>query len=92
MSNFIAPTIGRVVLYFPSDHDIKDGMVQYSDKPLDAHVCFVWSDTCVNLAVFDHAGNHWKRTSVAINMVGSEPHAEWMPYQIGQAGQSRKPA
>ncbi len=83
----IKPTIGRVVWYFPSDDDIKQGMVIHESHsgPVDAHVVYVWSDTCVNLVVFDHQGNMFKRSSVAINVEGASPHAEWMPYQVGQA-------
>lgn len=86
----IKPTIGRVVWYFPSDYDlsgIQAGTVmqRHSDQPFDAHVVYVWSDTCVNLVVLDHDGNMFKRTSVPINVEGISPRAEWMPYQQGQA-------
>lgn len=85
----IEPTTGRVVLYFPSELDIKRGMVQYGEKPMDAHIVFVWSDYTVNLAVFDHAGNLFQRASVPINVetgsINPSPRAEWMPYQVGQA-------
>lgn len=81
----IAPTIGRVVWYFPVESDLAVStgrlMERYDDKPFLAHVCYVWSDTCVNLVVFDHAGQRFTRTSVAINVDGASPHAEWMPYQ-----------
>jgi hypothetical protein len=82
----IVPTIGRVVWYFPDGEDDAD-MTKHSDQPFDAHVCYVWSDFRVNLVVFDHDGTMWTRISVPINTAetGSGPHAEWMPYQIGQA-------
>jgi hypothetical protein len=38
--------------------------------------------------VFDHEGNAYKRTSVAINVDGASPHAEWMPYQQSQAAKA----
>jgi hypothetical protein len=82
----ISPTIGRKVWYFPSDDDLsKFGMVKHGDQAFDASVVYVWSDTCVNLVVRDHDGTQSVRTSVAINVDGASPHAEWMPYQIGQA-------
>jgi hypothetical protein len=82
----IVPTIGRVVWYFPSDDDLNRlGMIKHGDQPFDAHVIYVWSDTCVNLVVFDHAGYQFTKTSVAINVEGASPRAEWMPYQREQA-------
>lgn len=85
----IVPTIGRVVWYLPSDDDLKKvGMVKHGDQPFDAHVVYVWSDTSVNLKVFDHDGNGFTRTSVPINVDGASPHAEWMPYQQGQAAKA----
>lgn len=78
----IKPTIGRVVWFWP---DIKNE----NNQPLAAVVAHVWSDTCVNLAVFDANGFASSRTSVLLHQEGSpQPSAcfaEWMPYQIGQA-------
>lgn len=83
----IPPTIGRVVWYIPSEHDLDSigRMRRLGDQPFDAHVVHVWSETCVNLVVFDHEGTMFKRTSVPINIEGASPRAEWMPYQQGQA-------
>jgi hypothetical protein len=82
----IVPTIGRVVWYFPSEDDLsKLGMIKHGDQPFDAHVIYVWSETCVNLLVVDHAGYTFTRTSVPINVDGASPRAEWMPYQREQA-------
>lgn len=82
----IVPTIGRNVWYFPSEEDLKKaGMVKRGDQAFDAHVVYVWSDTCVNLKVFDHDGTDFERTSVPINVEGASPHAEWMPWQLEQA-------
>jgi hypothetical protein len=82
----IVPTIGRVVWYFPSDDDLsKLGMNKHGEQPFDAHVIYVWSETCVNLVVFDHEGYMFAKTSVPINLEGQSPHAEWMPYQREQA-------
>jgi hypothetical protein len=83
----IKPTVGRVVLYFPSDDDRTQGMDVLSDAPCDAHVVFVHSDTSVNLVVFDHEGGKFSRRKVPINIerFTGTPRAEWMPYQVGQA-------
>lgn len=90
----IKPTIGRVVWFHPAPCELSamqvgHAMVRHTDQPFEAHVVHVWSDTCVNLVVFDHDGNMHKRTSVPINVenmghpLGS--YADWMPYQVGQA-------
>lgn len=87
----IVPTIGRVVHYFPSEADRLEGMEVHSDAPCTALVVYVWSDTCINLTVFDHDGCPWARRSVQINGPSSgeagavKPRAEWMAYQQGQA-------
>jgi len=84
---FIGPVIGRNVWYRPGPHDHAGGMQIFrEDQPLDAHVVFVWSDTEVNLVVFDHNGGIHRRTRVPINC-GDHifPRAEWMPFQKGQA-------
>jgi hypothetical protein len=83
----IEPTIGRVVWYRPGSHDHEAGMQIYADdQPLDAHICYVWSDNEVNLVVIDHNGTMHRRTRVLINCEDHIlPRAEWMPYQKGQA-------
>jgi hypothetical protein len=88
----ITPTVGRVVYYYPSDSEVKnENMFRYSEQPFDAHILYVWSDICVNLIVFDHAGYMHRRHSVAINIDdGRYPRAEWMPYQKGQAAKTDK--
>lgn len=82
----IKPTVGRVVWYRPGN---SDGLVAIGDHPLAAIIAGVWSDDCVNLAVFDANGIPHSRTSV---LLIQEHHprpdsrfAEWMPYQKGQA-------
>lgn len=78
----IKPSIGRVVWFYDEKH--LDG-----EQPKAALVCHVWSDTCVNLAVFDANGSASNRTSVLLYQgEGERPSrmfAEWMPYQVGQA-------
>lgn len=79
----IKPTIGRIVWYWPTTPDT---------QPRAAIVTRVWSDTCVNLAIFDPNGNAMSNppTSVLLLQEGNERPSgggfcEWMPYQIGQA-------
>ena len=80
----IPPTIGRVVWYFaPQDGAL---VCHNPQTPFDAHVVYVWSDTCINIAGYDHNGNPFQRTSVPINQTsGAQAWCEWMPYQQGQA-------
>lgn len=85
----IKPTVGRVVWYWPSTGDT---IVHNAGEPLAGVVAKVWSDTCVNLAVFDANGMPQNRTSVYLLQDGSErpssSFAEWMPYQKGQAAKT----
>jgi hypothetical protein len=81
----IKPTVGRVVWFHPPrstpDH-----------QPQAALVAYVWSDTLVNLAVFDHNGIASNYTSVLLYQGEGERPAsefcEWMPYQQGQAAKT----
>lgn len=87
----IKPTTGRVVHYYVSSIEAANGMEVYDIKvPLTALIAYVWSDTCVNLEVLDHAGKAWQRTSVPINIsvAGATAWAEWMPFQMGQAAKT----
>ena len=97
----IKPTVGRIVLYTPQPID---GLAQNGDQPLAAIVTAVWSDTCVNLTVFDANGIPANRTSVLLlqddaarpvrldEETGEEVETgyfcEWMPYQVGQAAKT----
>lgn len=83
----IKPTVGRVVLFHPSYIDAEvaahcgiDGKVTHA-----AMITHVYSDTCVNLAVFDSNGVPYSRTSVQLIQDDEQPsgasYAEWMPYQ-----------
>lgn len=95
MSTIIKPTVGRKVWYRPSDYD-RMNMAAINDQPLDATVVCVWSDQCVNLAIFDANGSLHSRTSVYLMQDGAPlphpgtAHAEWMPYQ--QKAAARDPA
>ena len=81
----IKPTIGRIVWYYEAD---------IHAQPRAAIICYVWSDTCVNLAVFSQNGFAESRTSVLLWQEGhgtprpSSYFAEWMPYQKGQAAKT----
>lgn len=81
----IKPTVGRVVWFYPLGS-------KPTDQPLAAIVAHVWSDTCVNLAIFNANGVPMEKppTSVFLVQEGAEVpsggfYCAWMPYQIGQA-------
>lgn len=93
MSKLITPTIGRVVWYWPSQHETDAGSLHYSDRnqPLPALVAYVHSDRLVNLGGFDQCGRPFHRTSVQLLQEDDDrphtsegPFAEWMPYQRAQ--------
>lgn len=79
----IRPTIGRVVWFFQSPT---------FPEPRAAIICYVHSDSMVNLVTFDANGNPVPATSVPL-VQDMEPHpegfrCEWMPYQKGQAAKT----
>jgi hypothetical protein len=86
----IQPTIGRVVLFHPSTNESDPKFAGQS--VCAAIIAKVWSDTCVNLAVFDGNGAPHSKTSVLLIQDGDETPAgyycEWMPYQKGQAAKT----
>ena len=86
----IKPTVGRVVWYHPDRNSAESGFA--SSETCAAIIAHVWSDTCVNLAVFDANGVAHNRTSVYLLQDGSErpgsSYCEWMPYQKGQAAKT----
>jgi hypothetical protein len=81
----IKPTIGRVVWFHPAGSSPEE-------QPNAAIIAHVWSDTCVNLAIFDANGAASNQTSVFLYQdAGERPssqYAEWMPYQQGQAAKT----
>lgn len=89
MSTTIKPTVGRIVWFNPA---ASDNIARQGFSPLAAIIACVWSDTCVNLAVFDANGNQHSRTSVLLvsddMRAPTENYAEWMPYQKGQAAKT----
>jgi hypothetical protein len=84
----IKPTVGRVVWYHPPFTPDSGS----NEQTLAAIVCHVWSETRVNLAVFDSNGTASNQTSVFLFRGESErpssSYCEWMPYQIGQAAKT----
>ena len=82
----IKPTIGRVVLYYaPGEYAAKH-------QPRPAMICYVHSDAMINVGGFDSNGHGFQATSVKL-VQDDEPrpdygHAEWMPYQKGQAAKT----
>lgn len=89
----IKPTVGRVVLFYPSSRTGDAGFAcPQAGEPLAAVIAKVWSDSCVNLAVFDANGVAHSRTSVLLVQDGQERpgsyYCEWMPYQKGQAAKT----
>jgi hypothetical protein len=78
----IQPTVGRLVLYFS-----KRGA-----EPHAAIITKVWGTRCINLAIFNEAGTPYNNTSVTLlqddDEVPEYGHAQWMPYQKGQAAKA----
>lgn len=90
-SNMIKPTVGRVVWYVPGNWDKEIMQVQVCA----AIITYVWSDTKVNLAVFDGNGVTYGRHDVLLIQEGDERpkdgrFCEWMPYQKGQAAKTEE--
>lgn len=63
----IKPTVGRVVWYYPALDDSK----RNGTEPLAAIVTNVWSDTCVNLSIFDANGLNFNETSVLLDALST---------------------
>jgi hypothetical protein len=86
----IKPTVGRLVWFTPSVDDITFAI--NGDQPLAGIIVTVWSDTYVNLAVFDANGISASRTSVLLVQDDmprpSGYFCEWMLYQKGQAAKA----
>jgi len=80
----ITPTIGRVVLVFG-----RSGSVDPSN-PEPALIAKVWSDTLINAGGFDANGQPFSACSLPLaqdSPMGGY-HAEWMPFQKGQAAKT----
>lgn len=87
----IQPTVGRIVWFHPYN---TDSFAYTPGQPCAAIIARVWSNSCVNLSVFDHNGNWHSRTSVLLVQDGedrpSSGFCEWMPYQEGQAAKAEQ--
>ena len=90
----IKPTVGRVVLFHPSELTGEASFVRHpDDQPYAAIIARVWSDSMVNLTVMDANGDPHSRTSVPLvqdsdSRPGNGFYCEWMPYQKGQAAKT----
>ncbi|MBF9263569.1 Gp49 family protein [Paracidovorax cattleyae] len=60
------PTVGRVVHFFPATSDD----LYRNGEPVAATIVRVWTDTCVNLALFDGDAQLHARTSVLLHQEG----------------------
>lgn len=84
----IKPTVGRVVWFWEMP---LAGDEEKTGQPQAAIVAHVWSDRCVNLAIFDTNGVPWPKPPTSIPLVQEGDtipdgmHCTWMPYQVGQA-------
>lgn len=91
MSQRIAPTVGRMLWFYP---DQQDGE-RYQGLPLAAVVAAVNEDGTVNLGVFDANGCTSGRRNVLL-IQGDDPSpaagdfCKWMPYQLGQAAKTEQ--
>lgn len=86
MSTTIPPTIGRVVLFYPS----KQSDAPVPEQPFPALVCYVHGLSCINVGGFNASGTPFSACSVLLIQDGDPIpdtgyYACWMPYQIGQA-------
>ncbi len=79
--------------FWPGEHDPELSSYCGRTQPLAAIVSYVWSDTLINIAVFDPNGGSHGRTSVRLwqgdgNRPTNELYAEWMPYQKAVAAKN----
>lgn len=97
----IVPTVGRKVWFYPGGGMWPAGMQVFPgtdydggvQQPLDATIVYVHDDRLVNLRVIDHAGHAFPVRSVQLVQPGDEccgagHRAEWMPFQVKQAGKA----
>jgi hypothetical protein len=80
----ISPTPGRIVWVFGCSDD---------PQPFAAIVTYVHNDHLINVAAFEASGHHRPLEKVPLWQPGEGNadggvHAEWMPYQIGQAAKA----
>lgn len=93
-SRVITPTVGRKVWFYPGNCQTPPaGFTTYpGDQACDATVVYVHNDRMVNLLVIDHIGRTYAVPSVRLvqpddaEVDAASHRAEWMPYQVKQAG------
>jgi hypothetical protein len=86
----IKPTVGRVVLYWPT---LTERSFHHA-QPFSAQIAHVWGDDCVNLSIIDEHGKHFTRDSVRLaqDREAVDGECEWPPYQLGQVKKQNLPA
>lgn len=87
----IEPTVGRIVHFYRHGKTQKDA----GEQPEAAIIAHVWSESCVNLSVFNANGESRGVTSVPLFQGDGEPpegmfFCEWMSYQKGQAAKTEE--
>jgi len=95
----INPTVGRIVWYRPDEADKKGSaeppMQTCGDDPLAAQIVAVHGPRMVSVALYDAAGRHFARPSVALlqddDKIPSGRYVEWMPYQRERTAAIRVP-
>lgn len=84
----IIPTVGRICWY---TQDESEHWPSIEGQPFAAIVAGVLPSGNVNLDVIDAEGGHHPKLDVTFHE-GEEPcpggHAQWMPYQLGQAAKT----
>lgn len=84
----IRPTIGRVVLVFNRPGNLRPL------SPEAALIAYVHNDSLINVGGFSHEGSTFNLTSLPLDngdgkqFAAGVTHAEWMPYQKGQAAKT----
>lgn len=97
----IKPTVGRVVLYHPTDAErargdadpgdiVVDGQAEPNDQPYAALVTYVWHDRMVNVAAFTANGAAFGRTLMTLVQEGDETPAggAYCTWMLGQAAKT----
>ena len=82
-NTMIKPTVGRKLWYYPVGNQVP--------QPHDATIVAVNTETSVNLACHDEFGASYAVRGAYLlpsdtpQGIVAYPHAQWMPYQVGQA-------
>jgi hypothetical protein len=87
MGSPIAPTVGRVVWFTPSD----PGQQNDASQPLAGMVATVRTNDVVNLGVLMQGGSHFAAPDVPYADPPVPYSWRWMPYQLGQAQVTNTP-